>query len=670
MSSEQARLPAQSVIDVLVLREQATALQSAMRVTLPANIFIGLSAVGLMWHWLPHVHLVVWAVLLVLSSLARIGYANRAERSGRIVDAPDEVLRSCWIGALVSGLLWAGFLAMVLASDSVFHPALHFIICGITAGATVQGTTHRASVWAFVIPIGIMHFTSLVAEGSLAGWVLSTNAALYAFMLCRASTLSERSFIAAIRVKYEATALAAAEVQAKETTTAALRQLEYVAAHDPLTGLANRNAFKSSFEQVLRRARDRHGEVAVMLVDLDRFKAINDTFGHAAGDAVLIEVAARLRMCLKEGDIIGRIGGDEFAVLLDRGELNGEEHRIACALLDALCRPIVFGARLLQIGASIGYSHYPRDAHDVENLQICADVALYAAKSEGRRTFHAFDEDLRAVADARRVFELDLAEALAEGAIEVHFQPQMAIGNRRVCGLEALVRWNHPNHGWVAPAEIIAAAAATRQTEALTGHVVSTACRMARALAAIGHGDITISVNVSPAEFGRFSLTQLVAAKLGEFDVPAACLGIEITEEAMFSDERGAADLKALAELGVKISVDDFGVGYSSFGSLRAYGFDFIKINRTFIQAIAVSAKDRALVQAILGVARALGAEAVADGVETVDQVVLLASLGCRFIQGRYVSGPLEPKALMQWLVAGSEASLPLTRIAQRRAGT
>ncbi|MDR3376162.1 MAG: EAL domain-containing protein [Ancalomicrobiaceae bacterium] len=667
MFCEPAPLPAHDVIGTLVLREQATTLLNAMRVTLPANIFIGLSAVGLMWHWLPHVSLIAWAVCLVATSLARIGYANRADRMGLTTEAPDDVLRASWVGALVSGLLWAGFLAMVFCSDSLFHPALQFVICGITAGATIQGTMHRASVWAFVIPVGAAHFIGLVSQGSLAGWILSANVALYAFMLCRASSLSERGFVAAIRVKHEATTLAAAEVQAKETATAALRQLEYVAAHDPLTGLSNRNAFKASFETILHRARDRDGEVVVMLVDLDRFKAINDTFGHAAGDTVLMEVARRLNSCLKDGDIIGRIGGDEFAILLYREELDGEERRVARDVLDALCRPISFGARLLQIGASIGYSHYPRDAQDVEDLQICADVALYAAKSEGRRAFRGFDADLRAVADSRRVLELDLVDALLEGSIEVHFQPQMAIGNHRVCGLEALVRWNHPNHGWVPPTEIVAAAAATRQTEALTGHVISASCRMARALAAVGRSDIVISCNVSPAEFGHFSLAQLMVDKLKEYGVPAASLGIEITEEAMFSDERGGEDLRALAALGVKISIDDFGVGYSSFGSLRTFEFDYIKVDRSFIHSVADSAGDRALVQAILGVARGLGAEVVAEGVESAEQVAALASLGCRFIQGHYVSAPLTPKALMQWLSAGNGAALPMVSAGQRR---
>ncbi|KAE9412456.1 hypothetical protein Angca_007921, partial [Angiostrongylus cantonensis] len=245
-----------------------------------------------------------------------------------------------------------------------------------------------------------------------------------------------------------------------------------------------------------------------------------------------------------------------------------------------------------------------------------------------------------------------LAGALASGAIEVWFQPQVRLSDRQLCGLEALVRWKHPEHGWVPPPEIVSAAAATRQSEALTSRVIDASCLMIRSLDGVGRMDVNVSFNASPRELGQYSLPDVLAGALADHGVPAERLEVEITEEAMFQDDRGTSVLQKIAALGVNIAIDDFGVGYSSFGALKQQIFNCIKIDRMFIDGLTTGEDGRALVQAILGVARALGVKAIAEGVETAEQVAILHHLGCPEVQG-YFFGRLMPAAdLMQWIAA------------------
>ena len=637
-------------IELLVRREQAAVLLSSLRLTMAGNSFIASSIVLLYWDELPRAVLLGWFGLVLLLNLIRLVSGQILRRRQIDLTRPTFVMNVIASGAGVSGLLWASFLIYADQNDLTLGPSLNVLYCGIITGALILGAAHRRTVFSFTYPILITHFTLFAIHGSISLYLVALNILFFLYIVTRAAIRFEGSFLGSHRLKHESVQLAASLRSANALASRAMHRLEFNANHDSLTGLSNRMAFRSTFETLLAQARLDGSEIAVMLVDLDRFKAINDTFGHAAGDEVLTAVSQRLRDILEPSDVIARLGGDEFAILMHRTIVASEDREVAANILDIVPQPIRLAERLVQVGASIGISQFPRDGSTVDELQICADVALYAAKSDGRRTFRSFDAELRAVADARRVFQLDFGAALESGAIEVWFQPQIRYASQRVYGLEALVRWNHPNHGWVAPPEIVKAAAATRQSQALTHHVLTASCQMLQLLDGIGRKDIVVSFNVSPGEFGIYSIADLIRKEITALDVEPGRLEVELTEESMYSEERSGDDLRALASMGVRIAVDDFGTGYSSFGSLRNLQFDCIKIDRSFVGGIAERREDRALVQAIIAVARALKVETIAEGVETAEQVAVLGSLGCQILQGFHYAKAMPAPMVLRWI--------------------
>jgi diguanylate cyclase (GGDEF)-like protein len=637
-------------INQLVLHEQAATLLAGLRTSLLASSFIACSFALMIWGRLPAVLLACWLTLILTINAMRFVAMCVAVRRHYVDTRTQLVLTTSWIAALVSGGAWGLLLIFVDIYDLNMSPAIAFVVCGISAGAVIQGSTHRKTVWAFIIPLVGTHFVCLVSEMKVGPLILATNVGLFLVMMCRSAVAAERSYVNASRLKHEATDLAANLKTANDTASAAVKRLEFLAHHDPLTGLANRNAFNQVFSAALTEATARGNEIALILIDLDRFKAINDKFGHAVGDIVLIEVGDRLRRFAPGATMCARLGGDEFAVILVHETVETDAQSLVAALIDQLNRPIGLADRQLAIGASIGYSQFPRDGQSVAELQVRADVALYAAKTAGRGIAHAFDAKLRATTDARRVFELDLEAALKNRELDVWFQPQVSLADGKPVGLESLIRWKHPRHGWVSPPEIVAAALATRQSEALTGFVVAASCRMIRALTEAGFEDVSVSFNVSPQEMGHYPLVELIMQAIAREGIEPRRLEVEITEDAMFDEDRGGDDLRAIGAMGVKLAVDDFGVAYSSFGALRSHKFDCIKIDKVFIDGVTDGANDRALVKALLGVARALGVKAIAEGVETAEQARVLASLGCTEAQGYYFAKPMPFAAALDWL--------------------
>jgi predicted signal transduction protein with EAL and GGDEF domain len=348
--------------------------------------------------------------------------------------------------------------------------------------------------------------------------------------------------------------------------------------------------------------------------------------------------------------VVARLGGDEFAALVEGAPTDAAGAALARAVVLHLGEIVTRSGRTLNAGASVGIAHHPRDGRTRAELQAHADLALYAAKSEGRGTWRPFVEAMHQKAQTRREIERDLPEALETGAIQAWFQPQIACATGRVVGFEALLRWKHPSLGWIAPPDAIAAAAATRRSRDLTRAILRDACAMVQALQANAHPDAIVSINVSPNEFGTYPIAELIAAELDAHRLPASRLAIEITEEAVYSNERGGKDVDALSAMGVGIIVDDFGVAYSSIGSLRALRFDSLKVDRSFIRDIAESAQDRILLEAILAFARTLGVTVVAEGVETRVQFEILRQLGCPVVQGYHFARAMPRIEALAWI--------------------
>ncbi|MBH3451045.1 EAL domain-containing protein [Pseudomonas putida] len=416
-------------------------------------------------------------------------------------------------------------------------------------------------------------------------------------------------------------------------------RIQHLSLHDPLTGLANRNKLARHLEQALLRGND-SPPLSLLLLDLDNFKPINDSLGHAAGDAVLQEVATRLRDTTRDGDLVARLGGDEFILVLSGMDNRSEVDRFCARLIDLLQHPITFDSQLLHVGVSIGVAQTRTQGFDAGELIRCADIALYQAKADGKNTWRYFAAEMNQQIQYRRQLENDLRRALRNQEFELHYQPRYRLSDRRIVAVEALLRWQHPQEGLLGPDTFIPLAEQSDIIVALGRWVLREACRTAHDWPA----DILVSVNLSPAQFLRSDVVADVREVLLDTSFPAQRLELEITENVMLNDIEGAlGTMLSLKELGVRLNMDDFGTGYSSLGYLRTYPFDSIKIDKRFINGLNSSGgRDRAVVQAIINLGEAMGLTVTAEGVESEQQLKALEKDRCHEVQGFYMSRPLD----------------------------
>ena len=422
---------------------------------------------------------------------------------------------------------------------------------------------------------------------------------------------------------------------------AAEAQVAHMARHDALTDLPNRTLFHERLDQRLAEVRRSGGSGAVLCLDLDRFKLVNDTLGHLAGDAVLRTVAARLRAVLRVEDTVARLGGDEFAILLDGVSEPVTVAALANRRIAAVQVPIILGEQHVDIGLSIGIALAPTHGADGESVFRHADLALYRAKAEGRGTFRFFTPEMDEAATERRGLERDLRHAIARGELALHYQPQVKTATGGLGGFEALLRWHHPTRGPVSPAVFIPLAEEAGLIVALGEWALRTACRDA----ATWRDGLKVAVNLSPRQFGQVDLPETVLAILTETGLSPTRLELEITETAIINDMgRALSFLRRLKALGIAIAMDDFGTGYSSLTTLLAFPFDKIKIDRTFVSRMEESPQAAAIVRAVSDLGRSLRMGVVAEGVETATQLRYLTEVACDEVQG-YLTGRPQPIA-------------------------
>jgi diguanylate cyclase (GGDEF)-like protein len=423
------------------------------------------------------------------------------------------------------------------------------------------------------------------------------------------------------------------------------KQLRHLASHDALTGLPNRVLLDDRLAQAVAHSeRDGH-QFAVAMFDLDRFKIVNDSFGHRAGDELIKEVAHRLAGVARSTDTVGRLGGDEFLFIMDRlGKREDAEH-IARRAVEALQVPIRIGRSDVDIhtSASIGIAMFPADGKSVETLIANADAAMYCAKQRGRNNIQCYASGMNAVTQDKVKLESDLHEALRLRQFELHYQPKVDTGSGTIHGAEALVRWRHPTRGLVPPGEFIPLAEACGLIDSIGEWVVREGCRQARAWQDEGLPPLRVAVNLSAFQFRHGNLLHMIRDALASANLEPRFLEVEITESALMSDpEESVAILEQLSRMGVVVSVDDFGTGYSSMSYLRRFPIDKLKIDRGFIAELISRADDASIVKAIVSLAHSLHLKVVAEGVETEEQLALLKSLGCDQYQG-YQFSPAVP---------------------------
>nr|WP_277819430.1 EAL domain-containing protein [Pseudoroseomonas vastitatis] len=423
----------------------------------------------------------------------------------------------------------------------------------------------------------------------------------------------------------------------------ALRRASFLAAHDLLTGLPNRGLFADRLSQALARARRDHGITAVLCLDLDRFKEVNDTLGHAAGDELLKVVAARMSSCLREGDTLARLGGDEFAIIQPDIQQPEAADALARRLTTALSEPVLLNAGQALIGVSVGIAmSAPDQPLDGTQVMRNADLALYRAKEAGRGGHCFFAPEMNQKLHERRALEIDLRLALANGSFRLAYQPQIRLDTGRITGAEALLRWERPDHGNISPDQFIPLAEETGLIGQIGAWAIKEACLQASRWAE----PLSIAVNVSPVQFRQAGFYDVVVSALRCSGLSPERLELEITEGVLLNDtEDTLAILGRLRQLGIKIAMDDFGTGYSSLGYLQRFPFDKIKIDRSFVRNLGQDPNAAAIVNAVMGMSRALGVRANAEGVEFKTQADLLLSQGCDEVQGYFFAKPMPSEA-------------------------
>ncbi|MHB1402588.1 MAG: EAL domain-containing protein [Thiobacillus sp.] len=424
-----------------------------------------------------------------------------------------------------------------------------------------------------------------------------------------------------------------------------------LAYRDTLTGLLNRFSLRTQLEQVLAMAHRDHRALAVIFLDMDRFKTINDTLGHAVGDKLLIMVAQRLRESVRESDIVARLGGDEFVVVLTEVEDATAVARLADKILHVLAQPYLIGKNELHTAASVGLALYPDDGEDGETLMKNADTAMYHAKSQGRNNIQFFTAEMNQAALKRLMLDQDLRVAVETRQFELHYQPQLDSHDGRIVGVEALVRWHHPRDGLISPAEFIPVAEETGLILRLGEWVLDEACRQLRAWQDDGIKDVTMAVNLSAHQLRSPVLLAQVAHALEKHGLAGASLELEITETAAMHDPAASiSQLKALRGLGVRLSIDDFGTGYSSLSYLKLLPIHTLKLDQSFVRDIETDSNDVAICTATIALAHNLGLAVIAEGVETEAQRLLLTSHQCDFMQGYLFSKPLPAEAALAFI--------------------
>jgi diguanylate cyclase (GGDEF)-like protein len=425
-------------------------------------------------------------------------------------------------------------------------------------------------------------------------------------------------------------------------------KIAHLAHYDALTDLPNRVLFRQQLENALNKVQPGE-QLAVLYIDIDEFKSVNDALGHSVGDELLKAVALRLRGCLRETDVAARLGGDEFAVIQTAVKRPSDTTQLVERIYQAIREPYDCAGHLVTTDASIGIALASDDGADLDQLLKNADLAMYGAKADGRRTYRFFEVGMDERVKTRRILELELRQAIMDGGFEVFYQPLLNLQDNKISGCEALLRWRHPKRGMISPSEFIPIAEETGLINALGDWVLSTACIEA----ASWPDHIRIAVNVSPIQFKSQTLALNVATALAVSGLSACRLELEITEAVLIRDDEAAlALLHQLRELGVRIALDDFGTGYSSLSYLQRFPFDKIKIDRCFVKDIVGPAGSSSIVQAVVNIAAARNMTTTAEGVETERQMEWLRDLGCTEMQGFLFSPAISAAEIRRLLLS------------------
>jgi len=561
-----------------------------------------------------------------------------------------DVLRQYWFGAFSTALIGLAWASMsVIALPDARHTDLRAVyllfVCGASATYVVGSAARRLYFYASQVPMLGVVAVAFFLSGDRSTVLLAFAVPIY--------------FGVMTSLHQEVHAVVISELQLKESNSEATVRLREAngrlvrqASRDDLTGLANRSAFMESLQQAAAAARRDGNTIGVLYFDIDRFKVVNDSLGHGVGDLLLAKVASRLQGVMRSQDLLARLGGDEFTLLLDRIHGRAEAIAIAERVAAAFGDPFEVGGRRFNISASIGIATNLDPADDAETLLTYADAAQYRAKQRGRNRIEEFDAELRESIQRRLGDEQELRDALTAGDIVAWFQPEVDLHTGRIVGAEALARWVHAERGLLHAAAFVPLAEEAGLVYGLDDTIVQSAVE-ARAALPISDVDADFRVwcNISAGQFTRARPIERLTALLERTGCAANLIGLEITETAILPDVQAAAlEIASARELGIKIALDDFGTGHSSLTLLRSLPIDRVKIDQTFVSELGRDARATAIVRGVVTLAKDLGLEVVAEGVETAAQAELLGELGCQFAQGYLWAGAMPAAQLAQAL--------------------
>lgn len=536
--------------------------------------------------------------------------------------------------AFFSGVAWA-FVAFLTDGYQTDHYALYLIIvAGICAGAV---TSISSSVWIpfnFIIPPLLVAAICLSYQASMHDYILVFAIGLFIIGLVRGAVLGQQRFVEASRRKHEATDVAQA--------------MERMSKEDPLTGLLNRRGMEGAVEHL----KDSQTSFIVMLIDLDGFKAVNDTYGHKKGDDLLVIIARRLRQCAPKNAIIARIGGDEFAVLYPDTNNTLKPQLIAQHIIRTLIQPYT-AAGSVQIGACIGICR--SCLSNLSAMLLSADIALYEAKDMGRNELYIFDHILQEKLARRQAIEKDLEQALDANEITNWFQPIIDLTTFKVAGFEALLRWKHQVYGNIPAPEIVQIARDVGMLENLTHHVFQNCCDMLVRLREAGRSDVIVAMNLSSRELASANIEMMIVNGFKKYQIPFSSFEIEITEDAPINHFTVEDTLTRLSGRGISIAIDDFGTGFSTLASLKSGMINKVKIDKSFIAKVAFSKEDQLLVKAVVDLGLAMKLEVVIEGVESAKNLEVLTSLGCCKAQGYLFSPAIMPDDAIEYALMQPE---------------
>jgi len=643
-----AEIPYQ--LSAQIVLDQIAEIKSCVRVAIPVNMMLGVINLLVAIRSDLALYGIVWFVVSLTVNLVRlyvcylpapdIGHASCQRSPLRSIAVQRYLI---WAGALLSGIVWAGvsiLCAGYTAPQTLFYLT---VVCGVTAGAVTHGTPDARTPLCFILPALASVVICLLAAGGFERTCIAFTTIVYMAALSRSSIRAEKTFKTLSRAKNEATTNAAALSAAHDHSLQIIDIMRYRATHDDLTGLLNRPGFITEVEEHMKGGRDAY---CLMFIDLDGFKAVNDVYGHRKGDQVLIEAARRLQAQASGEGLLARMGGDEFAIFLPVMAFQ-EATDLAQAVISAMSIHMD-GVDTGALGASIGIVMGLRA--DLTDILACADEALYAAKNGGRNRYHVFDNDLRERLEMRRDLERDLPRHLENGSLDVWFQPIFALGQTLPNTVEALLRWRHPQHGWISPENVVRLAAINGHAEPLLRFVLHRASQLLEALDQANLKEIKVAINISPREMAQLSVDTIILDHFEALGLAPPLLDVEITEETAFEVKAVQHKIQSLSKAGVTISLDDFGVGYSSLEALRHRRVDRIKIDRSFVSNITRSPEDQHLVSAIIDYGRKFNLEVVVEGIETREDYIMIQRLGGHLFQGYHLARPVPESDLLDYL--------------------